>query len=205
MDINTTGNILTLGVLDNSGQLEFDFGASGAMWTLTKDTLTGNDVNIVRNLLFADSNTTPIANSIISRVGATLVTFFDQTWINDATLVSTDFDMTETTSTAGGNLGRMRFIGKDSAGTRVLYGQLLIEKDKVATGSQSGAWFFNYVGDGTISAFMTMDTLGLQLADGAGAAAKAGFFGKIPIVQQTGVTIDAASIHRALVDFGLIT
>lgn len=61
----------------------------------------------------------------------------------------------------------------------------------------------NLTGDGTAGPgmFTNVEIDGALNHDGS----TVGFYGTTPIAQQTGVAVDAASIHAALVALGLIT
>lgn len=54
---------------------------------------------------------------------------------------------------------------------------------------------------GSLGSYMDIGASGIQ----TGAGVSLGFYGQTPVAQQTGVSVDAAGIHAALVNLGLIT
>ena len=75
-------------------------------------------------------------------------------------------------------------------------------------------WADSPVSELTVDSSLVSDTATQTFADWMGSVkpaidavqdAAVGFYGATPVAQQTGVAVDAAGIHAALVNLGLIT
>jgi hypothetical protein len=115
----------------------------------------------------------------------------------NATQLDINIRKIEAGAAAAGILADINFVGLTDSDVIDAYAVIRARQKSVTNGSQYGGIELRATtGSSEITVFEI---------DGNASLGRLGFYGTAPIAKQTGVTVDAAGIHAALVNLGLIT